>query len=100
MVAKLNFAPRVTIEQGRVFADELIKHFLGSDGKPEAFGRSKVIEWPEPDAPFVNNPEGVERYGAIRDEIVERVVEALREPIAEAFVAAAREVLARERRRT
>lgn len=98
-VARLTIADNVAIENGRAFADEWIRHFLNSDGRSEAFGHSKVIEWPEPDYPFVKNPEGVARYQAISDEIVSRVTEELREQIAEAFVRIAEDVLTKERER-
>ena len=97
--ATLNITPRVTIEQGRAFADEWIRDFLSSDGHPQAFGHSNVIEWPEEDERVNPNPAGIARYHAISEEIVRRVTAAMREPIAEAFVRVAGDVLARERRK-
>jgi hypothetical protein len=98
MVARLKFVRRVTIEHGRVFADEWLQHSLRSGAFAEAFGRADIIEWPEPDERIKPNAEGVARYQAIDDAIRARLIAALREQIAEAFVAAATAVLAAEPR--
>ena len=89
-------ARRVTAKRGRVFAEEWIRLSFESGGLYDAFAFAKLIEWPGADDS--DERERLDRFRDLRSEIVHRMVEAMTGPISEAFVAAAREVLARERR--
>jgi hypothetical protein len=82
----------VTPEHGEVFAREWCRISLGVLDLLDAFHATKVMTWPD-------DPAGQEEFKDIEDEIVERVLDAVRPALAEAFVTAANEVLAEERRR-
>ena len=97
----LKFASRVTRQAGERFACRWLDEQI-DETACEAFAEAALIEWPEsdPNRPLgeVLNPRQG-RYQDIEDEILMLVFDSIRPAVAEAFVKAAREVLARERRR-
>lgn len=101
-VPPLKMAPRVTREHGEIFAAEWYEIAVGGGDIWDAFESTGLMEWPEDDP---NRPLGDffdprdERYQQIEDEILQRTFEAVRTAVAEAFTKAAKEVLARERKR-
>lgn len=97
----LKIVSRVTRQAGERFARRWLDVQI-DETACEAFEKSAVIEWPESDP---NRPLGElfdprqGRYQDIEDEIMKLVFASIRPAVAVAFVKAAREVLARERRR-
>lgn len=91
----LKIASRVTRKHAAVFAREWLQACLSDESIFDAFEESGVMEWPEGG---LRDPRHA-RYHDIEDEILERTFAAVRDAVAEAFTKAAREVLARERKR-
>lgn len=83
----------VTPEHGDRFAAEWEEQSIGSMVMGDAFAASGVMTWPEYDRAVQGD------FLDIEDEIVVRIAQAVRPAIAAAFVAAANDVLSRERRR-
>jgi hypothetical protein len=80
----------VTPEHGEIFAREWCRISLGVLDLLDAFYATNVMTWPD-------DPAAQEQFEDIEDEIVERVLDAVRPALAEAFVKAANEILTRER---
>lgn len=93
---RLRFARQVTRRHGATFAEAFLSRAFQSEAPNEAFGASGVITWPpEPE----NETPAKVRYMNLEDEILERTFAAAQAAIAAAFVAAAKEVIERERPR-
>ncbi len=88
-------ARRVTRRDGEFFAHVFLARVQETGALGDAFDATNRIEWP--DGEEYNAAQA--RYLAISNEIAQRVADAIRPVLAESFVAAAREVLGRERRR-
>jgi hypothetical protein len=92
-VPRLRFVRRVTARHGERFATRWHDRSLKSlELRCESFKAAALIEWPD-------DPSAQRRYQDLEDEIFERTCAGMRRIAAAAFVAAAREVLRRERRR-
>jgi hypothetical protein len=98
--APLNITPRVTRRHGEVFAAKWIDGSSDNGSLTEAAATTEVIEWPgyDPVDESIHTP-AQQRYQGVHDEIIALAIRLAKPAIAEAFVNAAREILARERKR-
>jgi hypothetical protein len=82
----------VTPEHGEIFAREWCRISLGVLDLLDAFHATEVMTWPD-------DPAAQELFRDIEDEIIERVLDAVRPALAEAFVKTANDLFAEKRRR-
>jgi hypothetical protein len=80
----------VTRQHARAFVVELIPRVMETEIISDAFSKTEIMTWPDDGA-------AQERYDDIMQEIVEKTFATAKATMIDAFVAAATEVLARER---
>lgn len=96
-------ADAVRPHHANTFVEEWFRHSRESGAMWEAFAATALMHWPSEDDRLPGEPirqtPAQARYGAIEDEILQRMVNDLRPAVMEAFTRAATAVLDRERNR-
>lgn len=93
---RLRFVRRVTRQHGAVFTSHLCSEILGGEIIHDAFRATGVMTWP---ASNVDDTPAKLRYAALKQEILERTLDLAGLALAAAFERAAKEIIARERKR-
>jgi len=96
-IPTLSFARRVTRRHAEAFVNEFLERAWSIGAFFDGFVKSGVMTWPGPAVMTTGIPR--DRYDQIEDELLRRTSAAIRPFIADAFLAAARDVIERERLR-